>query len=82
MSVYTEIKFLNGNDPEFLAAKNGTPEQQAQWLEDNGPFEDRPGSFVQNTDDLVTETEDEYGGWLIAVKDIPKEATHILIYRS
>lgn len=83
MGVYTNIEFRNANDPEFLAAKNGTPEEQEEWQDNEGSFEDRPGAQIDCDEDaIIQETEDEYGGWVIAVADIPKDATHIVIHRG
>lgn len=81
MGVYTNIGLLNANDPEFLAAKNGTPEQLEEWEGDNGTIQDRPGAIMSGHD-FYEETEDEYGGWLIKIADLPKEATHIIIHRG
>ena len=83
MGVYTHIDLLNANDPEFVKAKNGTAEEQEAWQDNNGTFEDRPGAPYGYVDGgFYTETDDEYGGWLIKVSDIPKDATHIIIHRS
>lgn len=87
MSIQTSINFYNANHPDYIAAINGTPEERKEWEEDNGPIEDRPGAMIE-TDrafgkpDCVQETNDEYGGWVIDLSSIPKEATHIVIYRS
>jgi hypothetical protein len=81
MSVYTTIEFRNANDPEFLKAKNGTPEELEEWEECNGDIESRPGAEL-DCEDIVIETDDEYGGWIIPIADIPKEATHIVIHRG
>ena len=35
MSIQTSIEFLNDQDPEYLAAKNGTPEQREEWEDYN-----------------------------------------------
>jgi hypothetical protein len=82
MGVYTHIAFLNANDPEFVKATNGTPKQREEWEDENYPIEDRPGAKIDGVEDVITETNDEYGGWLIDVKYIPKEATHIIVYRG
>lgn len=82
MGVYTYITFVNANAPDFIAAKNGTDEQREEWEDENGNIEDRPGAPVPHDEEIINETEDEYGGWLIRVEDIPKDATHIVIYRS
>lgn len=83
MGVYTNIEFRNANDPEFIKAKNGTPEEREEWEDENGPIADRPGAIVDPQDgEGYTETNDEYGGWIIAVADIPKNATHIVIHRG
>lgn len=81
MSVRTNIRFLNGNHPDFIAAINGTAEEKEEFESSWGDIEDNPGMTIEDTDDLVVETEEEYGGWIIAVKDIPKDATHIKINR-
>ncbi len=83
MSIQTSIKFLNANDPKFVAAKNGTPEQIEEWEAENGSIEDRPGADLGDfNNDSIEETNDEYGGYLIDISKIPSEATHIVIYRS
>ena len=83
MSIQTNIEFRNANDPEFLAAKNGTPDQLDEWEEFNGLIEDRPGAEVENFDnDCIKHTSDEYGGWIIDISKIPSTATHIVISRS
>lgn len=79
MSIRTHITFLNGNDPNYLEVK-GSPELTKQWEENWGPIEDHPGAEIE-ADDIVQETNEEYGGWLIKLSDLPKEATHILIRR-
>ena len=33
-------------------------------------------------EDAVTQTDDEYGGWVIDLSKLPKDATHIYIHRS
>jgi hypothetical protein len=81
MSVRTHISFLNANDPEFVESTS-TPEKLKEWEEWNYRVSERPGAEIPDTDGIVQDTEEEYGGWLIAVKDIPKEATHIVVYRS
>jgi hypothetical protein len=86
MSVSTDIMFLNANDADFVKAKNGTPKQREEWEDFNGPISDRPGAQIplstREEARIIKETNDEYGGWLIAVKDIPKDATHICIHRG
>lgn len=81
MSVRTHIQFRNANDAGYREAIS-TQEGRKEWEENNGPIEDRPGTEIEDMDDLVTETNDEYGGWIIAVKDIPRSATHIVISRG
>jgi len=82
MSISTHIEFLNGNDARFMKASQGTARDRAEWEAWEGPIEDRPGAPIACSDDVIKETADEYGGWLIAIKDIPKNATHIIISRS
>lgn len=82
MSIRTSIQFRNANDPAYLKAINGAPEDKQEWEDWNGNIEDRPGKEIEGADDVVQETEDEYGGWIIPVKDIPKDATHIVISRG
>lgn len=63
MSVSTSFEFRNVNDPKYLAAKNGTPEEQEEWTDWNGSFEDRPGARIEcEEDDIIEPTDDEYGG--------------------
>lgn len=82
MGVYTNIDFFNGNDPKFLAARNGSPIDREEWEEAHGSIEDRPGAEIEDVGDIIIETDDEYGGWIIPVKDIPKNATHIVVHRG
>jgi len=81
MSIQTNIQFTNANDPAFIKAKNGTAEEREQWEDFNGPIEDRQGAEVPHKESIIKETGDEYGGFIIALKDIPKSATHIVIFR-
>lgn len=82
MSISTHIHFRNANDPRYLKAINGTPEQRQAWEEDEGRITDRPGAPIELEEGAgYEETDDEYGGWIIAVADIPKDATHIVIAR-
>lgn len=81
MGVYTHIEFRNANDPEFIAAKNGTEEEREEWQDLEGDFESRPGAEIKCRE-AVEETEDEYGGWIIDLSKIPKDATHIVIHRG
>jgi len=84
MGVYTNIEFRNANDPEFIAAKNGTDEEREEWEDENGIIADRPGGHCDAIDgeQCIEETEDEYGGWIIDLSKIPKDATHIVIHRG
>jgi len=83
MGVYTNISFLNANDPEYIKVVNGTKEEIREWESDNGPLEDRPGSWIKcDSSDHVQETNDEYGGWLIPVATLPPGTTHILVSRG
>lgn len=83
MSIQTSIQFLNANDPEFIAAKNGTPEEIEEWEDDHGPMQDRPGKEIECAEgEGYEETDDEYGGWIIALTDVPKDTTHIVISRG
>jgi len=82
MGIYTSIEFRNANDPEFIKATRGTPEERDEWEDCNGLTENRPGGKVPHQEDAVVETDDEYGGWIVAVKDIPKDATHIVVSRG
>lgn len=83
MSYSIHADFLNGNDEKYLNAVNGTPEQLKEWEEENGTILDNPGAVIDTGNaGIVEETEDEYGGILIAIADIPKGATHIHVCRS
>lgn len=83
MGVYTNIRFLNENDPEFIKAKNGTDEERQEWEDDNGgSIEDIPGAIMWDTEVPKRDTEDEYGGFVVRVSDIPKDATHIYVWRG
>jgi hypothetical protein len=81
MSVDTYFEFRDANDPEFLKAKNGTPEELEEWEDEFGDIESRPGAEVY-CKNIVIETDDEYGGWIIPIADIPKDVTHIVIHRG
>lgn len=86
MSTSTYFKLLNANDPKFLTARDGTPEEKKNWEEDFGPFDTNPGAPLYPYDvykegDFIEETDEEYGGWLIDLSKLPKEATHIKIER-
>lgn len=80
MSTSTYIRFLNANDPDFIKAKQ-TPEGIAEWESNYGSIEFRPGAEIEHGEEIVEEIDEEYGGWLIPVKAIPKDATHVLIFR-
>lgn len=86
MSTQTYIKFLNENGPRFMKAKHGTSRDRREWESFEGSIDDRPGEEIELSDKdeahVIRQTSDEYGGWIISVGDIPKKATHILIYRS
>ena len=83
MGVYTHIEFLNANDPRFVKATTGTPKKLQKWENENGPVSERPGAYVEpGPGEGYTETEEEHGGWLIALKDIPRGTTHIHISRG
>ena len=83
MGVYTSIEFLNAKDQAFMAARNGTKEQQEDWIDDNGPFDERPGAVLEcNPGEGYTETDEEYGGWIIPLDKIPAGTTHIHVYRG
>lgn len=80
MSVKTQIQLLNANDPEYLAALNGTEEEKEDWESSNADLDWYPGK-VLDIEDFYEETEEEYGGWIIDLSKLPKEATHIKISR-
>jgi len=83
MGVYTSIEFLNANDSAFVAARDGTPEQRQKWEEDEGPFDQVPGARVKcKPGEGYTETDEEYGGWIIPLDKIPEGTTHIHVYRG
>ena len=46
----------------------------------SGPLDDDYETIP--AEDAVTETYDEYGGWVIDLSKLPKDATHIYIHRS
>ncbi len=77
MSIQTSIQFLNANDPEFVKAQE-TPESWAEWSDENGGA---PGAVIE-WEGGYEETEDEYGGWIIDLADIPPGTTHIYITRG
>lgn len=82
MGVYTHFKFLDQKDPDYLAAKNGSPQEQNDWQDDYGEFDLRPGKPVDGDQVCIEETNEEYGGWLVDLSKIPEKATHLLVYRS
>ena len=83
MSTSTYIESLNANDPKFVRATTGTPEELQKWEDENGPISERPGADVEpGPGEGYTETEEEYGGWLIAIKDLPRGTTHIHVTRG
>jgi len=80
MSVYTHFEMLNANCPKYLEALNNE-EAMKDWIDEFG--RDQPGSVIpQHLWKRPKQTGHEYGGYLIDVKSIPKEATHILVYRD
>jgi len=82
MGVYTNIEFRNANDPQFIAAKNGPDHKREEWEDEHGPIADRPGAPLVGDEECYSETEDEYGGWIIPVATLPKDCTHIVIHRG
>ena len=80
MSTTTYIKLLNSNDPKFMTARDGSPEDKESWEDYYGPIENMPGAEIE-CDNFYEETDEEYGGWIIDLSKIPKEATHIKINR-
>lgn len=83
MGVYTNIDFYNSNDPEFIKARDGTPEQREKWEDENGSIEYRPGARIRCEEgEGYIETDEEYGGWIIPVDKIPKGTTHIVVHRG
>lgn len=82
MGVYTHFQFLDESDPEYLAAKEGSPEEQEEWEDEYGPLDLRPGKPVDGEESCIEETEDEYGGWLIDLSKVPQKATHLLVYQG
>lgn len=81
MSISTSFHFLNANDPEFIAARDGTPEQREEWQDRYGPINNIPGR-VLDAEPEVQETCDEYGGWTFELKSFPANATHLYISRG
>ena len=82
MSVYTHFKYLDQSDPEYLAAKEGSAQEQEEWEDEYGDLNLRPGKPVRADEICIEETEEEYGGWLINLSKVPKKATHLLVYRA
>lgn len=80
--ICTNFTFLNQNDPEYLAALNGTPQEQLDWEDEYGKFHLRPGKSVRGTQSCIEDIEEEFGGWLIDLSKVPENATHLLVYRS
>lgn len=80
MSTSTYITFLNANDPVFQKALTD-PEVKMDWEEDHGPIDRNPGREIYTDESAVEETDDEYGGWVIDLSKIPKDATHIKVTR-
>ncbi len=83
MSTSTYFEFRNINDPKYIAAISD-PESLKEWEEYNGLISNRPGTLIGEYNDrtIVQETDDEYGGWIIPIADIPKETTHIIVSRG
>ena len=82
MSVQTSFKFLHSNHPSFVAAQND-PEEKEKWEDYHGSMEETPGKQIDcEINDFVQETEDEYGGWIIDVRNLPPGTTHIKIDRG
>jgi hypothetical protein len=83
MSICTSIDFFNSTETRFRAALT-TPETKAAWEEEYGPVEDRPGHLVAYGSDheSISETNDEYGGWIIDLSKIPGGTTHIVVHRG
>mgnify|MGYP003680217292 CR=1 FL=1 len=83
MGTYTSIEFRNANDPEFIKAKSGTPEEIEEWEDDNGLISYRPGKGIEvKEEDVVEYTDEEYGGWIIPVDKLPEGTTHIVVSRG
>lgn len=82
MSIQTNIQFRNENDPEFIKATTGSFADLQEWEDENGMVHERPGAKLEGGDSAIVETDDEYGGFVITLADIPKGTTHIVIFRS
>lgn len=84
MSISTSFKLLNSNDPKFIAARDGTPKEREEYESDNwGSIDDTPGHVLDiEEEDFIEETEEEYGGWIIDLGKLPKNVTHIKVFRS
>ena len=85
MGIYTSIEALDANDDNYkrdiaaLAAGEITDDEK--WEVFGGDPADRPGGVI-STEDAVTETDDEYGGWVVDLSKLPENATHILVTRG
>ena len=83
MSVSTNFKLLNSNDPKYIEARTGEYLVKDCWEDDNGLIEYAPGKQIEIDQwDYVEETDEEYGGWIIDLSKIPENATHIKVTRS
>ena len=82
MGIYTSIDFLNANDEAYLKALNGTEAEKEDWEMNEGSLTDIAGAMIWKQNDAVTETEHEYGGWLVDLSKIPENATHVLVSRG
>lgn len=81
MSISTHIHFCNVNDSKYLQAI-GTPDGLAEWENEYGDIENNPGATIEEgADSAITDTDDEYGGWIVDLSKVPKDATHIKITR-
>ena len=80
MSTQTSIYFLNANHPDFVAAKEADDKES----EDNyGTFENNPG-YCMDCDHgrFYKKTDEEYGGWIVDLSNLPPGTTHIKIERG
>ena len=81
--IHTAFYFLNSQNPDFLAAKNGTEKEKEHYQDNNGTFENNPGTMIDcASKGFVKETDEEYGGWIIDVRNLPPGTTHIKVERG
>ena len=81
MSTSSYVHLYNANHPKIVAAK-ATPETLAEWEDDNGPLAWIPGVEVEDKNDAIEWTDEEYDGIIVDVSKLPPGTTHIKFSRG